>query len=277
MKTAIKLALVAAAFAAGAANATVVDPSQSGGGDLVLYVTGYSGATANAFYVYDTGITLNSIYTAAQIATDTTNKGASFVDTTSLTGPSSITTGATSTSLSSFLTAHSTDTFQWALMAGDSSAQSGLAATLYQAGKQRFLTSSNLYSTSTGIAQSNVKTSLGSSGLLGFAAAINADTTNRVGFGDSATGAQAPIGFSTNVTTGAALGGTQNLYLFAATGGSVGTTFANVYKSVQSYTLSTTGVLTASGGGTTVPVPGAVWLLGSGLLGLVGVSRRRAV
>ena len=50
---------------------------------------------------------------------------------------------------------------------------------------------------------------------------------------------------------------------------------------VESYllgtaTLSTSGVLTLTGNGTsTVPVPAAVWLFGSGLMGMVGVSRRR--
>jgi hypothetical protein len=52
---------------------------------------------------------------------------------------------------------------------------------------------------------------------------------------------------------------------------------------VQSYVLGTNLTLTANGtlqvGGTTpppVPLPAAVWLFGSGLLGLVGVGRRRA-
>jgi hypothetical protein len=51
---------------------------------------------------------------------------------------------------------------------------------------------------------------------------------------------------------------------------------------VQSYILSTglelsaNGTLeTAGGGGTTVPIPAALWLFGSGLLGLAGVGRRR--
>jgi hypothetical protein len=36
-------------------------------------------------------------------------------------------------------------------------------------------------------------------------------------------------------------------------------------------------VFTGNGGSTPVPLPAAVWLLGSGLLGLAGVGRRRAV
>jgi hypothetical protein len=40
------------------------------------------------------------------------------------------------------------------------------------------------------------------------------------------------------------------------------------------FTLSNAGILTASVGA--VPLPAAVWLLGSGLLGLIGIGRRRA-
>lgn len=39
---------------------------------------------------------------------------------------------------------------------------------------------------------------------------------------------------------------------------------------------TTTGVVSFGEGGSEVPVPAAVWLLGSGLVGLVGVARRRS-
>ena len=48
---------------------------------------------------------------------------------------------------------------------------------------------------------------------------------------------------------------------------------------VQSYKLGSVSLTTAGLSftpNTTVPLPAAVWLLGSGLLGLFGVSRRRA-
>jgi len=50
---------------------------------------------------------------------------------------------------------------------------------------------------------------------------------------------------------------------------------------LQSYILGTatvdaSGNLSIAGNGAAVPLPAAVWLLGSGLLGLFGVARRRA-
>jgi hypothetical protein len=43
-------------------------------------------------------------------------------------------------------------------------------------------------------------------------------------------------------------------------------------------TLSASGLLSVAAGSVTppVPLPAAVWLFGSGLLGLLGVGRRRA-
>jgi len=71
-------------------------------------------------------------------------------------------------------------------------------------------------------------------------------------------------------TSGNHLGASLNLYALTGNGGA---------GQVQSYvlannlTLSATGQLTAS---PAVPLPAAVWLFGSGLLGLLGVGRRRA-
>ena len=41
------------------------------------------------------------------------------------------------------------------------------------------------------------------------------------------------------------------------------------------YQLHLEGSVAAGGGGPVIPIPAAVWLFGSGLLGLVGVARRR--
>jgi hypothetical protein len=73
---------------------------------------------------------------------------------------------------------------------------------------------------------------------------------------------------------------TQSSTLYAITqqaGQSNGTSF-----NIGSVKLTGSGatldlVFTGNGGTTPVPLPAAVWLLGSGLLGLAGVGRRRAV
>jgi len=71
-------------------------------------------------------------------------------------------------------------------------------------------------------------------------------------------------------TAGVGLGQTVNLYALTGNG---------TLNQAQSYLLSTNLTLSAGGTLTTasaVPLPAAVWLFGSGLLGLIGVGRRRA-
>jgi hypothetical protein len=75
-------------------------------------------------------------------------------------------------------------------------------------------------------------------------------------------------------TAGVAIGSTQNFYALT-TGGGGSSTLAQVYI-LNSLTLSADGTLSAAGGTAPVPLPAAVWLLGSGLLGLFGVGRRRS-
>jgi hypothetical protein len=81
----------------------------------------------------------------------------------------------------------------------------------------------------------------------------------------------------TSVTDLQAVGTAAALYGFTGNGSPTNGVESYILGSV---TLSTNGVLSITGnGGTTppppVPLPAAVWLFGSGLLGLVGVSRRR--
>ncbi len=66
-------------------------------------------------------------------------------------------------------------------------------------------------------------------------------------------------------------GTASNLYAFTGNGNT---------GQLQSYiqgtaAMAANGTLMITGNGAPVPLPAAVWLLGSGLMGLVGVSRRR--
>jgi len=93
-------------------------------------------------------------------------------------------------------------------------------------------------------------------------------STNGWGSG-TPNGVGAPQSFNgAGFENGAALGQAQSMYLLATTGADV----ANVYKAATTVTLGTNGELTTY---SAVPVPASVWLLGSGLMGLVGIGRRR--
>jgi hypothetical protein len=86
-------------------------------------------------------------------------------------------------------------------------------------------------------------------------------------------------GYPADTLTGVSFGGlvnagtSTNLYVFTGSGGA-NNNITRLYQALD-VTLSTAGVLTINGGGTQVPLPAAVWLLGSGLAGLGAIGRRR--
>jgi len=65
------------------------------------------------------------------------------------------------------------------------------------------------------------------------------------------------------------------VYELAASGSNSGN--VNAFLATQTLTLGTNGLISMTTIPTTTqaPLPAAVWLLGSGLLGLIGVGRRR--
>ena len=112
------------------------------------------------------------------------------------------------------------------------------------------------------------------SNLTQFFAAVNAGTTGYSA--PSGIGAQAVTTFAqTSGANGAALGTTTFLYEMASTGAG---NDANIYASTVGITVGLNGQISGlvSGGSTPVPLPAAIWLLGSGVVGLFGIGRRRA-
>jgi hypothetical protein len=253
MNNLIKLG-VAGGLALGslAANASISVGSTSGTyGDAVLFADIYNGTTLVSAYVGDTGATVNSL--AGGTAPTTYDPA----------------------NLQTFLSNYSSgDTIYWSVEgAGSNSSQ---APTI--------VTSANSTVPISGLSGANLK---GMIEFLNSLASNNLD--NLVGNGTDYVGNDVssidgteyePItlvpnaanwhGATTSVAT-TGLGTSVTLYSLTATN----------YQAPQD-TLASSGLkvsLTSSGlvysTATAVPVPAAVWLLGSGLLGLAGVARRK--
>ena len=91
------------------------------------------------------------------------------------------------------------------------------------------------------------------------------------------------IGYYNNATWGDNMGN-SGFTTSATVGNSIAFYFLNtsdvdydttILRNLGSWNLSTAGMLTYTSNATVVPVPAAAWLFGSGLLGLVGVARRK--
>ncbi len=280
MKATLKLAIVGIAVIGGAAHAANINtlPTAPTGSSLVLVMKDY---TKNLYFVQElTGTNVLQFNSAATLTS--AGAGQYSLDGTglpgSLTVPTALTTFSSPTA-ASFLSSNSGDNIQWSILGarvgtgtGVTGAQSAvfvspedyLAEVHYTGGTDAITMVQGISSfftneVNTSTYTNNVSSSAGwnSSNVYGAAAG---NTFNSV-----------------NTPNGAAIGTAQYIYQIANSDGGVG---ANVYKSVAQLTLNANGTFSYSGsdlgGGTApVPVPAAVWLLGSGLVSLAGVARRR--
>jgi hypothetical protein len=287
MNTIVKLS-VAGALALGyaTAHAQIAQPA-GGSSDVILFAEIINSTTGNvvASYARDTGISINSILTSLQ------PQGTAVPSTgfTSLTlPPINITADA---NMNSFLALDGAgDSVEWAVQAGQ---YTGTTATgnIGTTGNARFLTTAT-----TGVSSIINKNTLNLTKWANIDAAVtqlNLNIANQSGnpstkstFGTAtassgvwdatASGAtvanwlsNGPLTYPGLVTD--ELGANQELYGVTGNG-------TSSVKGVQVYdlgalTLSSTGNLTSV---SSVPIPAAVWLFGSGLLGLAGVGRRKA-
>jgi len=255
---------VAGALALGASSAFALGVPWNNNSDLVLIV---ENTTTGASYALDTGISLNTLLPSGSLVS-----GA--VLNTTLSGINA--SISASSTLQTFLAANPASGDGWELIGGQYNG--GGSATATNANTKTPGAAIYAY-TSTVTANQGTKT-LGN--LENFENQYQTDVT----IGGSLNGlttaseitsstALAPNSIQKYTTVAGdvlqTLGTAYNLYAFTGNG-TTGT--------LQSYiqgtaTLGTNGLLTITGNTSAVPLPAAVWLLGSGLMGLVGVSRRR--
>ena len=292
MKTITKFLLAGTALAAAGANAATINvvPTAPGGSDIVLFVTDTAN---NATFVQDLGINVDSLgVTTSSVTSDVAANKMYSIFGTATVGPLSnpvvsstiLNSSGVDTALQAFLSANSGGTFIWGLegaATGDGSTGAGQARTVATiAGSPTQVAADAVSGTPTTNASRlflNEPTSTNANGsastVNSFFSLVNQGTNSPYGVGTN-NGGQAAAAIGAGQT--AALGGTMYLYELASTG--VGLD-ASLYGSGVSITVNSDGSISGitSGGGTPVPLPAAIWLLGSGVLGLFGIGRRRKV
>ncbi len=272
MKSFVKYALAGVALVAASGAYADVVPGSGGNGGLILVVRDLN----NPSRVFETGLnfTVDSFLSQGQI-----DGGGGSNNGVPITGVGSQpNVSYSSADLTSFMQSGS---YEWAVLGSDSV---GTSATT---GAIRVLTTSETQF-GAGLLSSTLYASIGGNG--GIAAGISNFVTEQndlldapVGsfttagtYGVSGLSLSAPTLFNNagNIKDPAASAGTsQRLYVLTSGGSS--TQRARIYQFAD-LTLSTTGVLSTAVGQTPeVPLPAAVWLLGSALVGLSTVRRRR--
>jgi hypothetical protein len=294
----VKAALAGAAlagigFAGSAMAGPPVNSGQFGDGDLFLVVFD---STQGTSYVEDLGVTTGAVASDSAVDTATGVATGGHLST-ALPGYSA--TFQPDSVLSSYLGAHSGDTFQWEVIAdatanSNVTAQNILLTTASKPISSTFTDSSGGgMSGAGGTVDSNAGNLQGDVGiwqansLVGIANGVNANssattafTTNKNAPGESLD--QGALtwyggGDTTPAVTWVPSGGTSssNFYLATdATNNNNPAALADIFN-LGTASLSASGVLSFAPLAA-VPLPAAVWLFGSGLLGLAGVARRRS-
>lgn len=280
---------VASALALGyaTAHAQIAQPA-SGSSDLILFaeIINSSGGVV-ASYAGDTGLSINNVLPTSQL-----NPSGSTLNPT--TGFTNISLGnvdvPADANMTSFLALNGAgDSVEWAVQAGQFN--STAPASYETTGATKFITTASSLSTITGKEVGNLEHW---GGIDSTVSTINTNIAAQAGnpstksvFGTSTAGA----GVWDATVVGGAIGNWfsngpvtypglvanelntfQSLYGVTGNGGTA-IAKLQVY-SLGSLELTSNGTLETAQ--STVPVPAALWLFGSGLLGLLGVGRRKA-
>jgi hypothetical protein len=271
---------IAGALALGATSAFAMGTPASGGSDLILII---ENNTTQVAYALDTGVSLSSLLpgTGAFVTGATLD--------TSLAGLNKAITA--STTLQTFLAANPASGDSWALEGAqyNGSATGGAAnnSNTKAAGKALGVFASGIGQINPSAVNAEQLTptfqgylnglnaSVGQSNGGLFALTTATETTAAMYTNDVAAPSAAQKYGMVGANDMSAMGTTVQLFGFTGNGGT---------GNLQSYILGTAGVdangnltFTGNAQGAPVPLPAAVWLFGSGLLGLVGVSRRRKI
>lgn len=269
MNTTIKLGIAAALSLGGmAAHADITLPSTDASTVIVFAEVLDGSGNVLASYAANTGVSVTAAFNGVN---------------TTYAGDSNLTALFAADSSSS-------DTLVWAVLGGQYTG--GNTTTV-----QKAAGSTNIVSTATTPSQISGKSTTNlvafNAGLLNFVPNLNTNLDTH-GNGTSVEGAAASTAgiWDLNTTSGPsawfgqslpnAITGTGTVALYSLTGGGTATTGSATTKipllSNGTVTFSSAGVTFATNSAPPpVPLPPAVWLLGSGLLGLAGVARRKAV
>ena len=259
---------VAGALALGATSAFALGVPSTNSSDLVLVV---ENTATTATYALDTGISINSVLPTSGIVKGT-------VLGTSIAGISD--TIAPSAALTSFLAANPASGDSWSIEAGQ---YNGAGAASTPGNSNAVGAAKMVFASAIGTTNNATVSALKLANLVNFENGVNGDfgtggllsalqtSTETTGNGLYSLGASQKYG-AIGAPDLSTVGTASQLFGFtgsASTGNLTSYILGNAI-------LGTDGTLTITGNTTSaVPLPAAVWLFGSGLMGLVGVSRRR--